>query len=113
MYCAFLSRGRKLLRDNGCIAYIVPNQFLYQDYAIPLRELFSLSDNILQIADLGNTTVFDDATVMTCVVTVQKNSPPFGNVIARVSTSRFLKSLEEVSAFQVPQKLFTELPNYR
>lgn len=111
IYCAFLSRGWQMLSAEGSIGVIIPNQFLYQDYAAPLRHLFAFEASVKSVCDLGKTKVFEDATVMTCVVTLTKHIAKPEHVLnAIISQHKRLSSLTDLSSFPVAQGLFRELP---
>jgi len=112
IYCAFIAAEWFLLADRGSLGIIIPTQFLYQDYAEKIRALFARESEIRRIVDLGNTAVFDDAMVMTCVFCLDKNkSNAEAKTVAAVSQKRYLSSLESISEYIIPQRLFIDLPH--
>lgn len=112
IYCAFLDKEWKLLAPEGGLGVIVPNQFMYQDYAEPIRKLLAQTATIRDLIDLGRTIVFEDATVMTCVICTQKIVPEqLNEVSSAITQERHLTSLKNTPFFPVPQQLFVELPH--
>jgi len=112
LYCAFLALEWGLLARKGRLGAIVPNQFLYQDYAAPLRLTFARDAEISQIVDLGNTVVFENVSVMTCILGLTKDIQiADSQVSAAVTQERYLSTLGTTIHYSIPQQLFLELPN--
>lgn len=112
LYCAFLALEWDLLARKGRLGAIVPNQFLYQDYAAPLRLTFARDAEISQIVDLGNTVVFENVSVMTCILGLAKDTQiADSQVSAAVTQERYLSTLGTTIHYSIPQQLFLELPN--
>jgi len=69
-YIYFTALAFKLLKPNGYLGFIVPNNSLYQLENQKLRKLL-LDSNMLKVVNLGDG-VFNKATVPTCVFIVGK-----------------------------------------
>ena len=72
IYVLFLERAMSLLKTGGRIGFIVPSAILNQTYAMPLRKLILDSGRIECIVDFSGYKVFQDATVETCILVIQK-----------------------------------------
>jgi len=70
IYCLFIERAMKLLKPNGYLGFIVSNKWMRAAYGEKLRKFLSRFNPLL-IVDLGPG-VFEDATVDTCILIVQK-----------------------------------------
>jgi len=112
IYCAFLASNWHTLKIEGKLGVIIPNQFLYQDYAEPMRSLFVSNATLTEICDLGNTIVFEDASVMTCIICLRKSAPlPDHTINTTVSQAKKLSTLSDSMNYSVLQKLFAQIPN--
>lgn len=73
IYCYFISLGHKLLKNNGYLAYIIPNTWLfnvtYENYRVGLFKDW----NIVELLDCTSFQIFDSATVRNTVVTFKKS----------------------------------------
>jgi len=74
IYCYFIALGHNLLKDNGYLAYIIPNMWLfnvtYENYRTDL-----INDwNIVELLDCTNFQIFDSATVRNTVVIFKKTT---------------------------------------
>ncbi|MGB7440251.1 MAG: DNA methyltransferase [Coleofasciculaceae cyanobacterium] len=76
LYTYFYERGLKILKPGGVLSYIVPNQWLRSGYGKPLRRLFSFKSEFERIIDFGDSTVFEDAITLSCIVLLRKPLPP-------------------------------------
>jgi len=112
LYCAFLLKGWQLLSKNNYLGYIIPNQFFYQDYAQKLRHLFATESTINSIVDLGNSMVFDQAVVMTCIICISKMQPnPQTKTLTFITKDKQLSSLIDIDYSPIFQRIFVESPN--
>lgn len=59
LYFAFFELGLELLKDEGQLGYITPNNFFTSLSAEPLRHFFQNNKSIYQIVDFDATKVFD------------------------------------------------------
>ncbi len=74
IYYYFISLGHKLLKDNGYLAYIVPNTWLFNVNAKDYRMKLFQEWNIMELLDCTNFQIFESATVRNTVVTLQKST---------------------------------------
>ncbi len=72
IYTLFIERGLSLLTNNGFLGFILPYSVLNQPYAKLLRKLILDKCKILSIVDLSYYYVFQDASVKTCIMILQK-----------------------------------------
>ncbi len=97
IYYFFISLGRNLLRDNGYLAYIIPNTWLFNQFAQSYRESLVEIDasknyvwNIKELLDCTNIPIFEAATVRNVLVIMQKAMSPLAAYAIRTRV-RFLE----------------------
>ena len=90
IYYYFILLGQKLLKDNGYLAYIIPNTWLFNQNAQKFREALLDTDeehpyawSILELLDCSSISIFDSATVRNTVVTMQKTMHPTNKIYYR------------------------------
>lgn len=71
IYSLFIERGLHLLKEDGLLAYILPNKWMKVGYGKPLRQLF-LDSNLTEVIDFGDNQIFADATTYTCIIRMTK-----------------------------------------
>ena len=71
IYSLFVERGLQLLKNDGLLAYILPNKWMKVGYGKSLRQLF-LDKNLTQVIDFGDNQIFADATTYTCIIRMTK-----------------------------------------
>lgn len=83
IYYYFILLGMMLLKDNGYLAYIIPNTWLFNQYAQSFRETFMQTDerhpkawSVCELLDCTNISIFDSATVRNTVILLQKTDCP-------------------------------------
>jgi hypothetical protein len=74
LYCLFFEKGRELLNDKGCLAYITSNKWLKSAYGSLLRNFFLDKCNIIQLIDFKSLQIFKKASVDTSIVLLKKGS---------------------------------------
>ncbi len=74
LYVAFIEQSLKLLKENGIMAFIVPNTYIKGQAFETLRQHLVKYD-ILEIIDFGNKIIFTDATVFSSIIIIQKRTP--------------------------------------
>ena len=83
IYYYFISLGHKLLKENGYLAYIIPNTWLFnvnaKDYRINLFQKW----NIMEILDCTNFQIFESATVRNTVLSLQKSNNHLNYIVYR------------------------------
>jgi hypothetical protein len=82
LYIPFLELGMQMIKENGVMTMIVPYPLTNQLYAQKLREMMLSDYNLIEIADLSGTKIFDNATVSNCIPFVQKSKH---NDVIRIS----------------------------
>lgn len=73
IYYYFIELGHKLLKENGYLAYIIPNTWLFNVYALDYRTNMFKDWNILELLDCTNFQIFELATVRNTIVSLQKS----------------------------------------
>jgi hypothetical protein len=71
MYSYFIERGLSLLRQDGVLSCILPDDFLRSQHARPLRK-FLLSHQIEEIADTGECNGHHAAGMQPCLLRITK-----------------------------------------
>jgi len=73
IYFAFFELAKKLVKRNGRIGYIVPNNFFTSLAALKLRKWMQKHQIIEKIIDFNHLQIFEDVTTYTCIV-ILRNS---------------------------------------
>lgn len=60
-----------MLKENGCLSFIIPSTLLFQAEFLKTRELLISNFTIVDILNLGDK-VFEDAAVPTCIIVIKK-----------------------------------------
>lgn len=83
IYYYFISLGHKLLKDNGYLAYIIPNTWLFNQFAQNQRESLIETDDkhssaweVKELLDCTNIPIFESATVRNTVILMKKSQNP-------------------------------------
>lgn len=69
----FISRSLRLLKDDGVLSFIVPNNLLFQGENAKTRSLLINNNKLRRVVNLGDNT-FENADVPTCIFVVEKKS---------------------------------------
>ncbi len=72
VYPLFYERGLKLLKNNGLLGYITPYTLMKNQYYIEARRYILDNCTILCLADFSGFPVFEDATVDSIILILQK-----------------------------------------
>lgn len=78
IYYYFIQAGRKLLLDKGILCFIIPNTWLFNNYARGFREMVLGKWDVVEILDCTKFKIFD-ATVFNSIITWQKNQNTIDN----------------------------------
>lgn len=73
IYYFFLELGKKLLRQQGLLTYIIPNTFLFNVFADKYRQQLLTDWTIHTIVDCTNFKLFASATVFNAIVLFEKD----------------------------------------
>ena len=106
LFVFFFAQGLRLLREDGRLAYISSNTWLYANYGTPLRQYLRKQTTIETVLDLGNNYIFADAPDLSPAILVVRKTKPIEEHIAQAAV--FSKG-ERITAFreQLPDKLFS------
>jgi type II restriction/modification system DNA methylase subunit YeeA len=72
IYCLFYEKGIQLLKDKGTLTYITSNSWLRTQYGEQLRKYFVNHANPLLLLNIEDKQVFEEATVESNIIVVQK-----------------------------------------
>ncbi|GAB1396751.1 hypothetical protein MASR1M65_15280 [Saprospiraceae bacterium] len=92
LYVLFYEKGISFLKTNGFLSYITSNKFLSQGYGLLLRKFFLLS-KIFEIVNF-NYDIFENATVRTCILNLQKTKPTNNHKIKIIDVNT-IKDIEK------------------
>lgn len=74
IYYYFIALAQNLLKENGYVAYIIPNTWLFNVNAKDYRINIFKNWNVVELLDCTNFQIFDAATVRNTVLTLQKST---------------------------------------
>ena len=80
IYYYFIALGQELLKDNGYLAYIIPNTWLFNVNAKEYRKDIFKKWSIVELLDCTNFQIFEAATVRNSVITLQKSANQQNNI---------------------------------
>lgn len=72
LYIAFIEKSLGLLNEGGILSFIIPYPFLYEKYGHLIRFHIASLYSVLNLADLSDVKVFEDATVRSLILTLKK-----------------------------------------
>lgn len=101
IYYYFILLAQKLLKDNGYLAYIIPNTWLFNQNAQDFREALNQTYadypsawTIHELLDCTNIQIFDSATVRNTVMIMQKSQTP-SELICYKNTRGLIESQDD------------------
>ena len=101
IYYYFILLGKELLKNNGCLAYIIPNTWLFNKFAQEFRDAFLCKTikhpytwTLLELLDCTNIPIFESATVRNTVVFLQKTAMPTESIRFK-STRNLIENSED------------------
>lgn len=97
-YQLFIEKSIQLLKNDGLLSFITPNTFLKNKHSEPLRKYIINNTAILEFL-LYNYSVFDSASVDTCVFLL-KRSKESPNSTIKVSTSNEISIIKDYQAIK-------------
>lgn len=104
IYIAFIEKAIKLLNKGGIVGFIIPYQFLTQDYAEKLRGYILNKCVIRQIVDLSQQKIFQEAAIRNIILIVEK-----GRRRVRTKIIHSIKS-GVYTSFYINQQVFNKIP---
>ncbi len=72
IYSLFYERGYALLKNKGFLTYITSNKWMRTNYGKSTRRFFTEKTSPLKLIDFGNVQIFENATVDTNILMLQK-----------------------------------------
>jgi len=88
LYVPFMEFGLQTLADNGIFTMIVPYPLTNQIYAKKIRELIIEQYNLIEMADLSGTKIFENATVSNCIPIIVKSLPGDSCTISHINEKK-------------------------
>ena len=73
IYCLFYEKGVQLLKPKGILTYITSNSWLRTQYGQLLRKFLVEKTNPLQLINIEDIQVFEDATVESNIIEIEKS----------------------------------------
>ena len=115
LYILFYEKSLQLLKKGGVLSFITSNKFLSQEYGLILRK--ELLKNTIETIVNFNYDIFDNATVRTCILILNKQKPKYKHSIqlidinSKKDTDKFVNRKYDI----VFQNVFetTEYNNFR
>ena len=88
LYIPFIEMSLDFLKESGLYSAIIPYPFTNQTYGKLLREKIINEYNLLEVADLNGTKIFDHATVSNCIPVIEKEKPSGKCVITHINDQK-------------------------
>ena len=104
IYYYFIALGQELLKDNGYLAYIIPNTWLFNVNAKEYRKDIFNNWSIVELLDCTNFQIFEAATVRNSVITLQKSANQQNNIGYRNTRNLSDEILTKLGTCAVPDK---------
>jgi len=73
LYCYFFEKGITILTNKGYLNFITSNSFLKAEYGKPLRDYFNDNGQFVQLINIEDAQIFEDAIVNTVVANFAKS----------------------------------------
>lgn len=99
----FISKSFTILKQNGVLSFIVPNNLLFQNENTKTRELLITQNYLKRVVNLGDNT-FDNADVPTCIFVAIKKQKD--NYFIAYSDNR-KETLETIDLFKAQKQLLS------
>ena len=96
LYVLFMERSLNLIKENGCVGYILPSKFFTTDYGEALRKIISEKNALSKLVDFGHLQVFKNATTYTCLLFLKKSNNDFFKYLKSEATNLIDDSTELV-----------------
>ena len=97
VYVGFIERSYSLIKKNGILYFIVPNKFFGASYGKAIRSFLKNDNfNIINIWDLIDEKVFENASISTVVVGIQKTSQKGFTKVLKNNRIKIIENLFDV-----------------
>lgn len=74
IYCLFYEKGNQILREKGLLTYITSNSWLRSIYGEPLKNYFIENMQPINLLNIEDIQIFEEATVESNIITLQKSN---------------------------------------
>jgi adenine-specific DNA-methyltransferase len=92
IYSLFYEKGNEVLRKNGVLSFITSNKWMRADYGLNTRNYIVEQTNPVLLIDFGMLLVFDNATVLSNILSFTKGENENNLLAARTPNDYDLKS---------------------
>ena len=86
LYCYFFELGISILKTHGYLNFITSNSFLKAEYGKPLRDIFNENGQFIQLINIEDAQIFEDAVVNTVVANFGKGKK---NITSQVVNQKY------------------------
>jgi tRNA1(Val) A37 N6-methylase TrmN6 len=69
----FIEKSLELLKNDGCLSFILPNKFLSADYGIKIRKLLLNESEIKEIINISSLAIFQNTATYPIILSLKKN----------------------------------------
>jgi hypothetical protein len=73
LYALFYEKGNQILKEKGILCFISGSAWMRTNYGQNLRTYFNDHTSLLEVIDLSDCDIFDSATVLTTIITLEKS----------------------------------------
>ncbi len=114
LFHLFTQKGIDLLKKNGELGFIIPNQWLTEKFTDKLRK-YILDKTCIQEIVVFNHYIFEDAKVFTALIFLQRYDGKSNDsiIIKKPETAFNAYDIEKQESFKIDQKFWTEKDNYQ
>ena len=96
------------------LGWIIPYPFTNQTYGKLLREKIINEYNLLEVADLNGTKIFDHATVSNCIPVIEKGKPSGKCVITHINDQKqIIPFIDQIKYFEYKLYKMSKIPTTR
>jgi type II restriction/modification system DNA methylase subunit YeeA len=108
-YFIFVERSIQKVKDDGHICYIIPNKFFKIGAGEKLRQLIATQKLLVSLDDFGDTQLFEDKTIYSSIVLLQKSKQDEFSY-STVGSASELWLGESISSININSSTLNELP---
>ena len=108
-YFIFIERAIQKVKDGGYVCYIVPNKFFKIGAGERLRQLIASKKILVSLDDFGDAQLFEDKTIYSSIVLLQKNEQQ-EFYYSSVDSANRLWAGEEVSTISLNNSMLSKSP---
>lgn len=108
-YFIFMERALNKVKDGGYVSYIVPNKFFKINAGEKLRQLIASSKSLMSIDDFGDAQLFEDKTIYSSIVLLQRRPQETFNY-SSIDSAENLWAGKKVSSITLGSSTLNKLP---